>query len=110
MAQVTAMHILKKHAGSRRPSSWRNNNITQSKEEAIAQIREIREQLVGVLESGGVGELQIAFANVASQESDCGSAQRGGDLGPFGRGQMQKPFEDATFALEVGEMSDIVDT
>ena len=29
------------------------------------------------------------FAELASKESDCGSAKRGGDLGPFGRGQMQ---------------------
>lgn len=45
------------------------------------------------------------FEELASKYSDCSSAQKGGDLGPFGRGQMQKAFEDATFALEVGQMS-----
>jgi NIMA-interacting peptidyl-prolyl cis-trans isomerase 1 len=50
------------------------------------------------------------FAELAQHYSDCSSAQRGGDLGPFGRGQMQKPFEDASFQLQVGEMSGIVDT
>lgn len=50
------------------------------------------------------------FAALASKESDCSSAARGGDLGPFGRGQMQKPFEDATYALRVGEISQVVST
>ena len=48
------------------------------------------------------------FEELAGQFSDCSSAKRGGDLGMFGRGQMQKPFEDATFGLKVGEMSEAV--
>ena len=50
------------------------------------------------------------FEELASQYSDCSSAKKGGDLGPFGRGQMQKPFEEATYGLQVGELSQPVFT
>ena len=47
------------------------------------------------------------FAAMAKQYSDdTGSKQMGGELGPFGRGQMVKPFEDAAFSLPVGKISD----
>lgn len=50
------------------------------------------------------------FAELCQKYSDCSSAKRGGDLGPFGRGAMQKPFEEAAFALKVGELSEPVFT
>lgn len=100
------LHILKKHNKSRRPSSWRVENITQSKDEAIAQIREIQSTLT----SASPDELEALFKQIASRESDCSSARQGGDLGMFGRGQMQQSFEEASFALPVGGLSDIVDS
>ena len=51
------------------------------------------------------------FASVAESNSeDPGSAERGGDLGFFGRGRMVKPFEDAAFALNPGDISEPVRT
>lgn len=45
------------------------------------------------------------FAVVAAEVSeDEGSASRGGDLGNFGRGSMVKPFEDAAFNAEIGQL------
>ncbi|KAJ3358637.1 hypothetical protein AMAG_04647 [Allomyces macrogynus ATCC 38327] len=93
---VRASHLLVKHRESRRPSSWRQERITISKDEALQQILEFRQQIVS-------GETDLP--TLAQQYSDCSSARVGGDLGPFKRGQMQKSFEDATFALQVGELS-----
>ncbi len=47
---------------------------------------------------------------MARVESDCSSAHRGGDLSWFGKGKMQRPFEEAAFALGVGEISEPVET
>ena len=49
------------------------------------------------------------FATVAKEKSKDTGAE-GGDLGFFARGQMLKPFEDAAFALDVGQISEPVQT
>jgi len=49
------------------------------------------------------------FATVAKEKSKDANAE-GGDLGFFTRGQMLKPFEDAAFALDVGQISEPVQT
>jgi peptidyl-prolyl cis-trans isomerase D len=52
-----------------------------------------------------------AFADLAKAHSqDPGSAEKGGDLGSFKRGDMVKPFSDAAYGMNVGDVSGIVET
>lgn len=53
---------------------------------------------------------QTSLGNLAVSESDCSSARKMGDLGYFGKGDMQKEFEDAAFQLKPGQLSHVVET
>ncbi|XP_052856949.1 putative peptidyl-prolyl cis-trans isomerase dodo [Drosophila gunungcola] len=99
--EVQCLHLLVKHKGSRRPSSWREVNITRTKEEAQLLLEVYRNKIV---------QQEATFDELARSYSDCSSAKRGGDLGKFGRGQMQPSFEEAAFKLNVGQLSGIVDS
>lgn len=50
------------------------------------------------------------FAALAVEFSEDSTAASGGDLGFFGRGVMTGAFEDAAFALEPGQISDLIET
>ena len=100
--EVRAAHLLIKHTGSRNPVSRRTGQtVTLAPEDAATELASYESKI----RAEGV---DTAFPKYAAERSDCSSYQRQGDLGFFGRGQMQKPFEDATYALQVGEMSSLV--
>src|SRR5207237_10594870 len=48
------------------------------------------------------------FAEVASKYSESQTAQDGGDLGFFVKGELAKPLEDVAAKLQKGQVSDII--
>lgn len=71
-----------------------------SKDEAYAKIKEIKAKAT-----------PRNFADLVKEFStEPGAAERNGDLGWFGTGDMVKPFEDAVFAQEKGTISYVVET
>jgi parvulin-like peptidyl-prolyl isomerase len=74
----------------------------------LSQRDSLRAQLEGIRQRAVAGE---SFAELARRYSqDPATAPAGGDLGSFSRGEMVKPFEDAAFALEPGEISQVVES
>ena len=55
-------------------------------------------------------EAGLDFEEAAKLYSQDGSAQKGGDLGWFGRGKMIPEFENAAFSAKVGEVAGPVET
>ena len=79
------------------PQNHTAEQKTQAKTKAQAVLKQVRD-----------GADFAALARAESQ--DTGSAQNGGDLGFFPKGQMTPAFEEAAFKLKAGGMSPIVET
>jgi hypothetical protein len=95
--EVKASHILISYKGADRADA----EITRSKEEAMAEAQRIRDLIVNDGKD---------FAAMAKEHSNGPSKTTGGDLGMFKFEVMAKPFSEAAFALEVGAISEVVET
>jgi parvulin-like peptidyl-prolyl isomerase len=95
--EVKASHILISYKGADRADA----DIARSKEEAKAEAERIRKL---IMDEGK------DFAEMASEHSNGPSKTKGGDLGKFKFEAMAPSFSAAAFVLEVGTVSDVVET
>ena len=92
--QIQASHILVSY------DQAQNSTSQLIKEDALEHIENLKSRL----------QTGSEFSEVAREYSDCPSAEKGGDLGVFGRGAMVPAFDAAAFDLEIGEVSDVVES
>jgi peptidyl-prolyl cis-trans isomerase C len=97
--EAQGSHILIRFKGSKVPLKPNEKDLTE--DEALAKAQDIRKKIMDGAD----------FATLAKAESDdTGSATKGGELGSFKRGQMVPQFDQAAFALPVGQISEPVKT
>jgi len=95
--EISASHILISYKGADRADS----KITRSKEAAKKEA----ERILGLILNQGND-----FAQMARKHSDGPSGPKGGDLGKFKFEVMAKTFSEAAFALDINEVSEVVET
>ncbi|HEX5656137.1 MAG TPA: thioredoxin domain-containing protein [Polyangiales bacterium] len=80
-------------------SEAREAHVKRSREEALAKAQLLRTQVT-----------PSSFAQYASAESDCPSKQDGGELGRFTVGELEPTIELGLFALEPGQISEVIES
>ena len=95
--EVKASHILISYKGADRADI----EITRTKEEAQKEAERIRGLIINDNKD---------FGDMARKNSDGPSKTKGGDLGKFKFEVMAKEFSEAAFALDVGSVSEVVET
>jgi hypothetical protein len=94
---IVAQHLLVMYKGSKTAPS----RITRNKEEARARAY----QALDLVKKG-----QDFDKVVAAYTDEPGGAARQGDLGRFTRDKMVRAFADAAFALDVGQVSTVIES
>lgn len=74
--RIRCAHLLVKHKDSRRPASWREAKITRDYGQAEQEIKQYQQQIQAYQK----GEGGKSLSDLATTESDCSSARKGGDL------------------------------
>lgn len=94
---VHVKHVLVKHDAAKNP----REGVTRTREDACARAMKARDAVIAGAD----------FDAVVSEYSDePGAASRAGDLGELTRAELQAPFADAAFLLDLNQMSDVVET
>jgi hypothetical protein len=94
---IVAQHLLVMYKGSKSAAK----GITRSKDEARLRAHEALE----LIKKG-----QDFDKVVAAYTDEPGGAAKHGDLGRFSRDMMVRPFSDAAFALDVGQVSTVIES
>jgi parvulin-like peptidyl-prolyl isomerase len=94
--RIAARHILIAYEGAVQAPP----KLRRSRSEAVQMAEQVRGELLAGAD----------FTKLAKDRSDDGSAGRGGQLGAFEQGRMVPAFERAAFALQVAEVSEVVET
>ncbi len=96
IGDMKASHILIK-------AEYKDGATDDEKAKAKEKAKKDAEALIKKLNAAKKDEVKDLFAKLAKENSDDGSASKGGDLGWFNKGDMVESFEKATIKLKVNE-------
>lgn len=96
IGDMQASHILIK-------ANYEEDATDEEIEDAKEKAKEKAEKLIKELNDAKKDEVKDLFAKLAKENSEDGSAEDGGDLGWFNKGDMVESFEKATIKLKVDE-------
>lgn len=96
-AKISVKHVLIKYAGADRAGE----GITRTRGAACLRAIEARDKIRGGADFGEI---------VSEYSEEPGAASRQGSVAAIERSMVVEPFADAAFELDIGQLSDVVET